>query len=345
MEQNQGAPAPDRPPVPFPTTGDDVDIAIQELGAPADGASVKIFRFDAKSGKFAYLQAVPATDCNLESTRENFGGGRFKFVIIPPGGKNVRTIMQTIAGEPKGNGHSAAPAGDLDDIRSMLARQQETIDKLAQTVRVPSSQDPIETALRIIEVINASRGAAPAAPPVSMKDMLEVFRQGIEIGSAQGGGDVDPMTRVLDNVFPKMLGLMERSVMNDEAKVRALPSRVKLPPASGSASPSVPPQAGAGAPPVPVARPLTDTIRAYARPVAARMEAGRDPACVATWFLEELSDADVSELAGLSASPSFVSDGLALFPDMRAANEGWLSDFLSSLKEQLETGQDDGAQS
>ncbi len=334
MENGQGAPTPAPSIAP---SFDDVETAIRELASPGDGATVKVWRWDIQHGRYAYCAAIPASDCNLEMVRGRYGAGRFKFVVIPEGGRGTKTIVHAIAAEGAAP-DNGAPAGELDELRTMIRAQQAAIDRLAASLNVRPQGDPIETAIKILTVVNATRAEQPS-PAASMKDMLEIFRQGLDIGMNQAGGaDADPMGKMVDNVFPQLLGLMKRSVDNDEKRATALAGRVKLP-AAAPGSPSAPAAAPAGGTAAPA---LQDAIRGYVAPIAARMNAGRDAACVATWFLEELSNAHVDELAALTASPSFVADGLALFPEMRAANEPWLTDFLSSLKEQLSTGQEDG---
>lgn len=311
----------------------DMDALIREICPPGSEHSVAVFRWDRDANKYAYLYRQPVEGFTLDAVRDRGGAGKYNLRIMGPKGHHVKSLVVLLGeiaagGQPKGNGTDPLAAA-LAELRVLVKQQGELLAALARTSSAPRAygeRDPIEMAIRLVEVMKPAHAPAAADPTAMLKTMIDVFERGVEIGT---GRDGDSLASVVDKTFPPLLDLLSKSVANDRSRsVHALPASVTLDTGAAAGVRKV------AHTPAPAAPTLLDQLRASAAKLVGLAVAGRDPNVYACVFLDQLPDAHVAELSALAKRDDFVTLSLGYFPETQG-HEPWFTEFLSAVREQL----------
>lgn len=324
----------------------EIDAILRELCGPDSHHAVQIFRWSDSRNRYAYVRRQAAPDFTLDWIQQTFGGGKYNFRVTDGAGRHVKSVVYCIEDLPKepAAGGNGAGKGDADPIRELLAavvkQNEQILQLLAAGASAQPNKDPIDTALRIVEVMRPMH-SPPATSAV--KEMLDVFREGIELGALSSGGD--SVLPIVERLGKPLIDLLTRQQEID-ANAKALPAKVKL----DGGAPARKAEAEQEARPVRLpthavlagAPSLTDQIKVSIGQLIPLAQAGREPSVYSVVFLDQLPEELYQELLGLSQREDFVSFTLSRFPETKP-HEAWFFEFLSALKEQL-GGQDEGTE-
>lgn len=324
---------------PQPDPGE-FDAVLRELCGPESTYSVQIHRWNDSRNRYAYVRRMPASEFTVDWIQQSYGGGKYNFRITDQGNRHVKSVVYCIEDTPHkpagGNGSDPSEASTVRELLASLAKQQDQIIALLTRSSSSPAKDPIDTALKILEVLRPT--VHPNAPASTFKEMMDVFREGIEMGAMQQGDSILP---IVDKLGKPLLDLLQRQQEID-GSVKALPKHVRIDEGAPSRG------ADGGAPnvrtdvePSPSGAPsLLDQIRVSIGQLIPLAKAGREPSVYSLVFLDQLSDALYKEIWEFSAREDFVTFALQTFPETKA-HEAWFTEFLSALKEQLHVEEED----
>ena len=319
---------------------EEIDAILRELCGPDSHHTVQIFRWSDSRNRYAYVRRQAAPEFTLDWIQQTYGGGKYNFRVMDGAGRHFKSVVYCIEDLPKdpAAGGNGVGKGDADPVRELLAavvkQNEQILQLLAAGASSQQTKDPIETALRIVEVMRPMHNP-PATSAV--KDMLDVFREGIELGALSSGGD--SVLPIVERLGKPLIDLLTRQQEID-ASIKALPAKVKLDAGAparisdGGVSPAQP-----SASVSPGAPSLLDQVRVSIGQLIPLAQAGREPSVYSVVFLDQLPEELYQELLGLSQREDFTTFILSQFPETKP-HEAWFFEFLSALKEQL-GGQDE----
>ena len=335
-------------------------------------ADVQIFRLDPRSQKMSFLDRLQTPEVTTEQLRDNYGGGKYELVFRRPVDGRVKvTQRRTVNIDPKipalappsvrfdleasgavrpVNGQSqpmdVISAGILQLFESQRASQtmqmqlferalqpKEAIpwDKIigAATTLVPlfthrDQKDPMQTAREIAALAVENR-----APMSSVRDTLGAVKEILEIRDLVPGSEPDePMMWLAKNLGPPVLEMLAAGRAQQQ---RALPTAT--PGVAPTPTPPPPPPRPAVAPPdtTPVWR------LAMQRELPALLSAAakdKDPELFGAFLAENLPEQFRGDVKRVCASPTFVEETLAAFPEMQHYPE-WFRDGLSAFRDHV----------
>jgi hypothetical protein len=263
---------------------DDLAAGLEALGTDTEG-SVLVWRF--KDGKFAMLTRIAARDFDPWTIGAKFGAGRYRFDFKDGRNKYVkRAIEREIEAPPVAPVAPQAPAAvgvspytGLDPI-AMLIQSSERAQRLQEAMMIaliqnlghgPSAAGGGIGLQDIVAIMREAReSAAASAPPAPHATMLELLREGMNLGqqiTSPGDGEGSGMSAM----FPKLLDVISRVLPapGAPAPVAALPA--------GPGNPGNPGAARGAA----VGDPVNEFLSLFAPQLIQAASSGQDPTAFA----------------------------------------------------------------
>lgn len=366
---------PHDPPPPLPASGDEpqyvvmqpptaseiraereLDDILQEIGG--GDVKVKVSRFG-DSGAPQSCGEMAGDSFSMEALTDTFGGGRYllRFMrgrqevaktrvevdpLIPP--RNPRAPKGAVA-VPGSNGMDVMPmvTGMIGMMmQSMSAQQTATltmISGMAEMMKArPQEKDPMDTALRMAEVMRANPGQNPV-------DLFAIFEKGMNVAAKMNGSDGDEVLPLVGEGVKGIVALMEGIGAEKKASAARMAGE-QAPPAVTSG----PPVAVVSAPvptPTPPAAPVNARPWVLAvlpfRDQFGGMMAFFSPATAATAILDKLSDDQLDDLLNDIedvSEPGFVRRAFAVLrPGVALTDDAvrWLAECAGAIVEQTES--------
>lgn len=317
----------------------DLAAMLAEFGA--SGVTVVLYRRPSTMAEEEYLGSFPSDGFDLDSVKDMYGGGKFRFQLREAGSKKFiantsrRFTIGGAAKYPTDGGPAAVPAralGGIDPLLDELRRITERLDRVERAPVAPA-KDPLEMALSIVREMKSATGAGERTPA---QEIAAAMREGMglmrEITVAQQPAEPGPYDKVAETFGPSFGKLVDAIIAERQAKM--------LPPAPPRATESADPSAI-----VPVAHPP----RMEAPPVnggglmalqhfipkLTRWSANNsDPMARAVIVLEEIDEKTKREILDAITDPTTVERLVAFLPgndDQRA----WYREFFDEVKREI----------
>lgn len=336
---------------------DETDDALEDV---AGAAKIYLEQWSKEFGSWAKCTHYTAADFSTETVREHWGPGRYRVRVKDEHGHfNGKPREFVVAGAPgqlagggAARGLAQAPAPSFANelleqlLKAQLARLAEPAPAMNWTGIATAAgtflsgltpllvaawgnrKDPIETATKIAELVNANK--APATPPVQANVVLEILERGMRLGAARrgnGDGDGKGFGATLLEVVPQLIELVKQD-------------RQANPPADTSAPPED--AASATPPALALVKPAAEgaemdvaaLVKGIAPVVLQWYAVGKDPAESAHVLLFNMADGAVDQLAEFSDRPEFLAAPFILAPELEQARP-WVTKLLEAIREEL----------
>lgn len=328
---------------------EDASDALDQIAA--DASRVYLEKWTREFNAWGKCTDYAASDFTIDGVRHEWGPGKYRVRIKLENGQFHGKREFTIIGPTPGSAPAAAaapnPLQELAEemMRAQLARlaQPKPEPDIAKWAAIATSflaaltplltaawggrKDPIETATKIAELVNANK--TPARDPIATDAVLKILERGMELG-AGGDGRGKGFGVTLLEVVPQLLELVREGNKQPPAGE----------PAPAAASPADRP------PPLALVKPgemgamdVQGIIREMAPTLLQWYALGKDPAAAAGVALFHMHDAVVDELAEWTDRPEFLTAPFILAPELEPARP-WVTKFLEAVREELKP--DDG---
>lgn len=352
----------DRPDTPADELVSDLRDVLASLPAEAD---LRLYRKSTTTGKLEFCESfAEPTAFSEEYVAQKWGAGSYRVMAKVPDPKTGKmqfveggTKTFTVAQRPNAPA-VAAPSetmkGTLDTVtlmhqmmlqsqeshRAMLAMMMQRppdtgmeLMKVLLPLLIGQKTDPMDMATKLATLLK------PAGPAASMTDQLEALGKMMELAAKlgdKGGDDAPAWLRGLQSVAPLIQ--------------QAMATPRQLPPAPAPApNPPTPRELAPVQTPAPVVEPKADEPDAHPlltlldRSMASMVRAASrdgDPALYADWFVDQVDDEHVGELAGFLESGT-VLDQLALRYPESAPHREWFGRLITAMIALLEEDKDE----
>ena len=313
---------PEAPPslalLPEEDVGDDLWRALAELGEQSE--KILLHR-RYPNGRYGFVTEFSPPEFSLMRVRDEHGGGDYIAQFVDTKNRMVGKTPFTIDVKPEapkpepvavasGNGHTG-----FEGIKEILDRQTELIKALAER-QVPD-KDPMDLALKLVEIVTAARGEQTHP----FAEMAELFKTGVEIGrGAEGGGD--SYWPVVEKFAPAIGKVLEAATARENA-ARGQPRRLPGPSPTPATTPEAPVVLEGPAWLIHL-QPHLPVILSWAR-------AGKDPALYAEVILDNLDPGAEMEVATAAKAPDFVEKTVAALPMFKPYST-WATQVLEEMK-------------
>lgn len=326
---------------------DDIELFLDEVSSPGSSLIVDGYRYNDGpdgDGKLLYVHRWLYSDFSLQKAKDMFGGGRWNFRLKdnsgPGSARNIRSKTVQIEGAPRKNLEPLPPSKDPRGFpETVLDAQQQTLELLQELRRGPApamaTTDPINMALSIVGAFQAV--IAPMQEALLKKDhgkgpgfgdMVQIFKQGVELGKLSTPAAPDPMAAVLAGALPPLL----QAINGGNGAARPDPLDVLTnPPQKEARTMSTHPQ-----------RPGWDVLLSAYVPTLIKW-AGNDvdPVLRAMVVADDLPpEAELIILRQLRRGPEFFAEFLMLHPEAAPYKE-WLARFWVAVADQYEWGDEE----
>lgn len=332
---------------------DDLQLLMAEL-AGNQSSNVTVYR-TGKGVQRAYVFKCDAASFSLDVLRDKYNGGEFQLFITKDGRlwKN-----RTVTIEPPQAVHEPLPPAAPDVVSAMregFQKQAELMANVVKTLAVPApAPKPLLEGVNITELVGGIAALlqvlrpptpVPQAPPV--ETYINVLMKGIELAKdvkGDGGeGDTSLLGLVKELIKSPMLSTaMQATLAQAQAQAPAAPQRPQVP---MRPRPPAPPPA-ATAPSTPAASPAQPTpsfagetsvhpmLPTYLGILVSKAAAQSDPAIYADLVLDNLDDAQLTQLLGAEPTPV---DWLATINPGVNTHRVWFETLVRLIDEALET--------
>lgn len=318
---------------------DPLDALLAEFSE--SGHYVKLQRQTERAPRvWQHIGRIELSHDMVEDVREQFGGGAYKALIYTALHKYKRTVDFHVAGRPKvleGEEVSAATSLPVPDYVARIEALLERMKPAAPPV------DPLDTALKIVALMQKSEPAVAGADVATTLKMLQDAeergeRRGMQLGELKaGGGGGDSLGDVAAKYLPGLIDVMRANTPAHPAPVAYVPTPVA--PASAPAPAIVP------ALTLPAGYEwLAELLVLYPR-LHQQAVTSRDPEVIADFAVEQFSDELADRIAAVSARDEFVMTVIGALPPQSAQYHEWFVRFLERMREALsdDGGAADGA--
>lgn len=323
---------------------DDIDAFLEEAGVPDTELIVDGYRTDEEGdGRIKYVHRWALQDFSLQKAKETFGGGKWSFRLKKAPNTHLRTKTVVIEGKP------IAPSPDKsskEDPRSfsekVLDTQQMMLEKL-QELRNPPPQtagvDPVNMALSIVGAFDSIlapmreelREARSRKEGPDFGELVNIFREGMELGKIAGAPASDPMGQVLATTLPPLMDV----ITSGRGKAPSSPTDALTELGKTQEAETLTPKTNP-----PSSKPPWDYLVAPLLPHLlkwARKDA--DPDLRAAFVVDELNaETEALLLEQLKRGPDFFREFMLLHPEARPW-ERWLAEFWAAVADQFPWGE------
>lgn len=288
-----------------------------------------------------------------ERLGREYGEGLYRCSVYH-NGQLLKGFHREIGPAPKSAVQSAQDKSDIvlliDTIRSETARTTEmfgqVLQRLATTPALPAAPpvDPMAMVTGIIGAMSALHGMMPkpaAVEGTSMKDLIEIFKSGVEMAqnAAGGGGDTGLadivkaliQSPVLENVLKGQPGAAPAYTIDAAG--------APIPDYRPNPNPAAPPQAPSAAPVLP-ADPDRMTpqqadmlVRQQLGYLVGRAKANSDPQLYAEWILDQMPEAMLEHVL---QAPDIIAELIQLNPEI-ANLRHWFDRLLVEIRQMVQT--------
>lgn len=372
---------------PATVIADDVDELDALLEAAHPDAKIAFYRYGPSSLSWEYLVQLGIPDVQAigirETTRERFGGGRFK-ARLRVQGKMGKSASFHIAGDPKATPAAAAiplresstadvaSSSSSDELMELMKRRmlERMFDPppppkpalslveiaalvtaltplITAMINRGASKDPMELATKIGELIaNSSKSGGPRG---DMSELIGAVNDLMEIKDriADSRGPAgDPMGEFVKTVGPHVVEAFTRTREPARATPPAPAQIAASTSPATSPSPSELPVSPAPSSPTSTEPAWVSELRVHVSQLVKVASSGRDPRNLANALFDFfLPDRHKGVLRELVAQETAEQQLVDAFPEL-APYTAWLSEFVDELRVIfgfVATGDDDGA--
>lgn len=313
---------------------DELDAFLNEFGP---GFRVKLYRLHPQTRKPAFVASFDLAEVSEDMIRDTYGGGTFQLRAYEHGGDGVQyrgSRSVDIDAPPRDLSTKAEAETSSTKVERLELERQELADRLrdmsleqrfdtfrrdmlgilAELKNPPpqaNQRNPMELAMEIVREMSALRPHVET-PAAQVPQLLDIFRQGFELGREGAGDGGEPgagYLRVVDRILPAISGLLSRPEQ---------PTRDN------------PPEEGVQeAPPVD----LRSALAHYVPRLVTLAQQGKDPDLWANVVLEELPTVWVEELDTFleTQGGSAITTVLGWYPQLNP-HRVWMSRFIEALR-------------
>lgn len=301
-----------------------------------------------------YLTTIPVEQYSLDYVRNQFGGGRYIVLFKSEAGKIVKKLAFTVSQKFKGAvGTEAPPSGSpaapgISPEAAMMMGRMQGFEALIQAQGVmmgkafealagsraaaapKEGKDPIDVGLEIARIIKDA-----SAPPdrMGVKDMAEMFREGIEAGRLAGSVSTgDSGFGEVVKVFGPPVAKAIESAMDADKAGKGQPTAVPAP--SQPAAQVAPPKKEAPVINLQVA-PWLIHLRPFIREIEHAASSGADPDAYIPWMTSRMPDNVLDEIDAAAQDPQFIERAISALPAPYLAYKAWFTRALEVLREEV----------
>jgi hypothetical protein len=261
-----------------------------------DEATISLYRVNIdRGGNPAFLTKMLPKQFELESIKQQFGGGRYS-ARVRVGDRIVRRFQFDIEGPPRietdkpANAPAPIPAGG-DAIQRILDTLERQGRELAE-LKLRASQPPASNLKEMLEMVTMMRSAfgAPEQQKTPVNELVDVFKSGLlTAAQAQSGGDSIPWLTIIEKFSPQIDKVL--SVISNIQARPGLPAQGRpapIPPVTPGDTSAMPQPTPSATPDPSIPDCLHAVMKLYGQMMVQAASQGKDPALYADLLVDNL---------------------------------------------------------
>lgn len=341
------------------------DIGADELdevlaGLPSDDSVINLYRVN-PIGRSAYMAEFTPSEFSLEAVRNTYGGGKYKYTA--KGNGVVRRGTFEIDGEPMKDGKPiirqvykryiggklvyskpedaeviVGPAStERQPDNLQLTFLLEEIRRLREEMKQPAEKpsDIKKEFLEQMVMFKELFGTGQKSPSEDLsKNVIELIKQGIEVGQMANGEGSSPWMMILDKVLPtvqetlKVIATQQRGI---------IPRPMTRPDGQAVLPSNQPPLSEV---PLTGFESIADKLRAYLPTFLQAASANSDPGILVELTAPNIPPKDKPTVIEWLSSEKWFSDLCTLHPII-AGQRAWWEDYTTGLLDALKNPGDE----